>query len=585
MTFQHRFVVKISGESGMGINSVGEILTKALKNSGMFVFAYREYPSLIEGGYASYQIDVSDTKINASSSECDVLLSFSRLSLGQYLSTVRHGGSVIHSVIKTIFTPQEQKIIDERQLTVAYIPARELAIQIGGNRIMANSVMLGAIWQVLNLDLTLLSEMIEQQFKDKPKVIPGNIKCLESGYLQPLENIKKAQLDLRKTEDFKDDLLLTGNHAIALGAVVAGVRAYYAYPMTPSSSILSYLADISHETGMLVKQIEDEISVANMAVGSMFAGARTLIGTSGGGFDLMTETVSLAGITETPFMCILAQRPGPATGLPTWTAAADLNLAVYAGHGEFTRLVLAASDIESCFLLTQVGLNLAEKYQIPVILLTEKQIAESFFQVDKMPGAIPIERHILSSDEAKEVRGEDRYKITDSGVSPRWLPGQSKAVYTANSDEHLGDGTLTEEAEPSWAMYSKRIKKEVGLLQELPEPIVYGDQNPEISFVGWGSVKNAFLDVIACLPEITNKKIAYLHYEYLYPVRTDTFKEFAQNSKRLVLIENNATGQLGQILTAKTEIPFWEKLLKCDGRPFFVEDIMSFILGEKNHVM
>lgn len=585
MTFQHRFVVKVAGESGMGINSVGEILTKALKNCGMFVFAYREYPSLIEGGYASYQIDISDSKINSSSLECDVLLCFSRVSLHQYLATVRYGGSVIHSVIKTVFTPEEQKIIDERQLQIAYIPARELAIQIGGNRIMANTVMLGVAWQVLNLDLSLLSEMIELQFKDKPKVIPGNIKCLESGYSQPLENIKKAQLELRKTENFKDDLLLTGNHAISLGAVVAGVRAYYAYPMTPSSSILSYLADISHETGMLVKQIEDEISVANMAVGSMFAGARTLIGTSGGGFDLMTETVSLTGITETPFMCILAQRPGPATGLPTWTSASDLNLAIYAGHGEFTRLVLAASDIESCFLLTQIGLNLAEKYQIPVILLTEKQIAESFFQVDKMPEAIPIERHILSSEEAKEVKSTDRFKVSDSGVSPRWLPGQSKVVFTANSDEHLGDGTLTEEAQQSWEMYSKRIRKEVSLLQELPEPIVYGDQNPEISFVGWGSVKNTVLDVINCLHEFTDKKIAYLHYEYLYPVRTDVFREFAKNSKKLVLIENNATGQLGQILTAKTEIPFWEKLLKCDGRPFFVEDILNFILGGKNHAM
>ena len=585
MNYQHRFVIKVGGESGMGINSVGEILAKSLKNSGMFIFGYREYPSLIRGGYASYQLDISDTKINASSSKCDVLLSFSRISLHKYLKDVRKGGSVIHSVIKTKFTPEEQKIIDDNQLTIVYIPAREIAIKIGGNKIMANTVMLGAIWQVLNLEILKLNEMIQSQFQHKPDIIPGNLKCLEAGFTYELENVNKAKLNLRSTENFKDDLLITGNHSIALGAVASGVRAYYAYPMTPSSSILSYLADISHKTGMLVKQIEDEISVANMAIGSMFAGARTLIGTAGGGFDLMTETVSLSGITETPFVCVIAQRPGPATGLPTWTSSSDLNIAVYGGHGEYTRLVLAASDIESCFLLTQIGFNLAEKYQIPVIILTEKQIAESIFQVDKMPESLPVERHILSNEEAKQVQSEDRFKVTENGISQRWLPGQSEAVYKANSDEHTGDGSLTEEADESWAMYHKRLKKEETLLQELPEPVIYGDPNPDISFVGWGSVKNTMLDIINSSEEFTDKKIAYLHYEYVYPLKTQVFKDYAKKAKRLVLIENNATGQLGQIITAKTEIPFWEKLLKCDGRPFFIEDVIELINGGDSNAM
>lgn len=577
MRFQQRFVIKAAGESGMGVNSVGEILATTIKNNGLYVFGYREYPSLIKGGYASYQIDISDKPIRSSSSECDILLSFSRMSLHQYLSSVSAGGCIIHSVIKTKFTPEEQAIINEKNLTIFYVPARELAITIGKNKIMANVVMLGVIWQALNLQLDALSQTIQEQFAKKPEMIAGNLECLQAGYTFALEGLQKPKLALRETENFSDDLLITGNHSIALGAVAAGVRAYYAYPMTPSSSILSYLASISQKTGMLVKQIEDEISVANMAIGSMFAGARTLIGTAGGGFDLMTETVSLSGITETPFMCVIAGRPGPATGLPTWTSASDLNIAVYGGHGEYTRLVLAASDIESCFTLTQVGLNLAEKYQIPVLLLTEKQIAESYFQVDTMPASIPIERHILSDAQAQEVTSSDRFKITDSGVSKRWLPGQCDAVYTANSDEHLEDGSLTEEADTAWAMYEKRLRKETTLLAELPEPVVYGAQDPDISFVGWGSVKNTMLDLIDCLAEFTDKKIAYLHYEYMYPLKTEKMKEFAHNSKKLVLIENNATGQLGQIITAKTEIPFWEKLLKCDGRPFFIEDVLNFI--------
>lgn len=585
MKFVNRYVVKAAGESGMGVNSVGEILAKSLKSSGLYIFGYREYPSLIKGGYGSYQLDISHQPIRSSSSECDILLAFSRMALHSYLPSVREGGYVIHSVIKTKFTDEEQAIIDSRKLTVFYVPAREIAIQTAGNKIMANTVMLGVIWQALDLDLQILKEMIAEQFKKKPDVIEGNHACLDAGHTFSLEGITKPKLQLRETDHFTDDLLITGNHAIGLGAISGGVRAYYAYPMTPSSSILSYLAAVSGETGMLVKQIEDEISVANMAVGSMFAGARTLIGTAGGGFDLMTETVSLAGITETPFMCVIAQRPGPATGLPTWTSSSDLNIAVYAGHGEYTRLVLAASDIESCYTLTQIGLNLAEKYQIPVMLLTEKQIAESIFQVDAFPQPLPIERHIISDEEAAQMQPTDRFKITESGVSTRWLPGQSDAVYTANSDEHLEDGSLTEEAEPAWAMYSKRLRKESALLEELPEPVAYGSENPDISFVGWGSVKNTMLDVIDCIAEFSDIKIAYLHYEYVYPVKTQKLKEFSDLAKRLVLIENNATGQLGQILTAKAEVPFWEKLLKCDGRPFFVEDVLNYILEDKRNAM
>jgi 2-oxoglutarate/2-oxoacid ferredoxin oxidoreductase subunit alpha len=579
--FQNRFVVKATGESGMGVNSVGEIIAKALKDTGLYIFGYREYPSLIKGGYASYQIDIANREIKSSSKECDLMMCLDRRSFHAYLSTIRHEGNIIHNIINLRLSPEEQALVDQKAIQIFHVATREIAEKIGGNRIMANTVMIGVIWQILGLETKVLEDMTREIFAKKPDVIEPNLKCLQAGYEIELEGAKKAQLQLRETENFKDDLLMTGNYAIALAAIAAGVRAYYAYPMTPSSSILSYLSSVSHETGMLVKQIEDEISVANMAVGSMFAGARTMIGTSGGGFDLMTETMSLAGMIETPFVCVLGQRPGPATGLPTWTSAADLNLAVYAGHGEYSRLVIAVSDVMDAYALTQHALNFAEKYQIPVLLMTEKQIAESVFQVDRLPENIPIDRHILTDEEAKQMKPEDRYKITESGVSPRWLPGQADATYRANSDEHLPDGTLTEDAEPSKAMYDKRLRKEISLLAELPEPQIYGDQdNPDISFVGWGSTKNVMLDIIQLLSEFTDKKIAYLHYQYIYPVKTQVFTEYSHKANRLVLIENNALGQLGQLLGSKTGIQFWEKLLKYDGRPFFVEDVLEFILSE-----
>jgi 2-oxoglutarate/2-oxoacid ferredoxin oxidoreductase subunit alpha len=573
MNFKNRFIVKAVGESGQGVNSIGEILAKTLKNSGLYIFGYREYPSLIKGGYASYQIDISDKEINSSSKECDLLMCLSRVSFRKYLNSVRNGGSVIHGVFKLKPTEDEEILIKEKNIVVKYIPAQDLAIELGGKRIMSNTIMLGAIWQILGLKISGLENSIKEIFARKPEIIDINLKCLNAGHIYDLQNLNKAELKLREHKNFKDDLLMTGNHAISLGAIAAGVRAFYAYPMTPSSSILSYLSSVYHETGMLVKQIEDEISVANMAVGSMHMGARTMIATSGGGFDLMTETVSLAGITETPLVCVVAQRPGPGTGLPTWTSASDLNIAVYSGHGEYARCVVAAHDVMSCYTVTQNAFNIAEKYQIPVMILTEKQIAESIFQIDKLPKDLPIQRDIVKGRDLEKIESSDRYKITKTGVSKRWLPGSCDAVFDANGDEHLPDGSLTEDALSAKEMYDKRIRKEEYLLENLPEPELFGSSDPDILFVGWGSVKNSMIDVI----ELSDKKIAYLHYEYIYPVKTKVFMEMAKKTKKLVLIENNATGQLGNLLTSKSGILFNNKLLKMDGRPFFLEDILEYI--------
>ncbi|OIO45055.1 MAG: hypothetical protein AUJ41_01315 [Candidatus Pacebacteria bacterium CG1_02_43_31] len=581
MNFKNRFVVKVVGESGQGVNSIGEVLAKALKDNGLFIFGYREYPSLIKGGDASYQIDINNQEIKSSSAQCDVLMCLVRSSFKKYLTSVRKNGSIIHSVVKLTLTPEEEFFVKENKINIEFIPAKDIAIELGGKRIMSNTIMLGAIWQIFGLEIRKMEDNIKEIFSKKPDVIEINLKCLNAGFNYDLSKLQRPKLEIRQTENFKDDLLMSGNHAISLGAIAAGVRVFYAYPMTPSSSILSYLSSVYHETGMIVKQIEDEISVANMAIGSMHMGARTMIATSGGGFDLMTEAVSLTGITETPFVCVIAQRPGPGTGLPTWTSASDLNLAIYSGHGEYTKCVIAAHDIASCYTVTQQAFNIAEKYQIPVIILTEKQIAESIFQVDKMPQDIPIERHILEGEELKNITSLDRYKNTESGVSPRWLPGSCDAVFDANSDEHLSDGSLTEDAFPAKEIYQKRIRKEEYLLKDLPEPEVFGSQDPDISFVGWGSVKNTMLDVMDILNERGKKKIAYLHYEYVYPLKIGVFQNFAKNAKKLVLIENNATGQLGNLITSKTGVLFKNRLMKFDGRPFFLEDIIEYIESEE----
>lgn len=569
-----RISVKVAGESGQGINVVGGLLSKMLKNSGYHIFASREYPSLIKGGFANYQIDISGNPINSSSNKCDLLVCMSRKSIHSYLETLRPNGTLLHNLSHFIPTPEEKEFIEKNKIYVEFVDAVTISKDLGGNLVTSNMVLFGIICKILDLDLTIAKALIDKEFADKPKFLEIDHKCLEAGYAKGLvqDNIS---ISFAKDPALSKSKLITGNYTLSLGAINAGVRAIYAYPMTPASSILSYLAKVSHKTGMLIKQAEDEITASQMALGSMHMGTRAFTATSGGGFDLMTETISMAGMIETPFVVVLAQRPGPATGLPTWTSSGDLNLALYSGHGEFPRIVIAASDAQSAFTSIQHAFNLAEKYQTAVIVLTEKQIAESLFQVQTLPDNLPIERSLPHAKTLHELTSDKRYELTKSGVSTRWLPGTSQATYNANSDEHNEDGTVNESAFYGQAMASKRMRKLDSILAEIPDPKVFGEMSGDIGFIGWGSPKNAVLDAI--LETDSPLKINYLHYEYVFPLKTTVLKEFIAGHKKIVLIENNYLGQLGELITSKTGYVFENKLLKYDGRPFFVEDLLNYI--------
>lgn len=581
MHIQNRFVVKVSGASGQGINSVGETISKAIKESGLYSFGYREYPSLIKGGFASFQVDFSDAPLVSSTELCDVLLVLSVSAFNAYYNTVAAEGTIIHSVVGLQLSEQQQQYISENKLKVIFVPAQQLVKESGGHPLMANTFLLGVLWKMLGLSFDPLKEVLKRTFAKKPDVIEPNIAMLEAGSNFTDEQLQPVTLGFTPDQSIVDDMIISGNQAISLGAVAAGVRAYYAYPMTPSSSILSYLAAISHETGMLVKQIEDEISVAEMTAGSSFAGTRAMCGTSGGGFDLMSETVSLAAMTETPFVCVLAQRPGPATGLPTWTNAADLLLATFAGHGEYPRVVLAASDPASGFTLTQVAHNLADQYQVPVILLTEKQIAESHFQLKDLPETLEIQRGLVAEDQLGALQKHDRYKTTETGVSLRWLPGQCAPTFDANSDEHLGDGSLTEDSQPAQEIFEKRMKKQEAILSVLPDPQLIGEENCDVLFVGWGSVKLAVADAFIQYQKTGGtKKLSYLHYEYMFPLKTERLQALAKTAKKVVFVENNGTGQLAKLVRMESGFVADDTLLKNDGRPFFITEILDYISKE-----
>lgn len=575
-----RFSIKIAGESGQGINSVGQMLLHAIKNYGHKVIGYREYPSIIHGGDAFYKIDISNNQLSSISKGTDIVIFTSRKAIHKYLYTIKPNGVFIHSQTYMNFTKEEKSFISKNKINEVFVDAYRIVEENKGQPVMVNMVFVGMLCKIIGLPIQYIESQLHDIFSGqskKLKVLKPNLKCLQAGY-----NADEAKLnhnlllsDYNAISSWEDTKILTGNDAIALGTIAAGVRFYVGYPMTPSTSIMKYLSQTYKETGIIVKQAEDEITAAQMALGAMFAGTRALTGTSGGGFDLMTESLSLAGMTEVPFVCVIAQRPGPATGLPTWTSNSDLNIALYSGHGEFSRCVLSVSDIESCYEQIQKAMNISENCQIPVLLLTDKYIGETEFNVNNLGSNIEIERGLVKDGTDNSIKSRNsikRYKVTKTNISPRWIPGSSKIVYNSNSDEHLEDGTLTEDADTAAKMYEKRIKKLKEVKKLLNDPVVYGNMDAPISFVGWGSTKSVMKDVIE-----EGLPIKYLHFDDIYPLKTKRLKQFIFNSQTTVLIENNYTAQLGELIKLNTGIEFNKKYLKYDGRPFYNEDVVQYI--------
>lgn len=572
-----RTVIKIAGESGMGLLSVGQIISNALKDLGYYVITDREFPSLIKGGYSNVQIDFSTKEIRSLSEKVDICVALDRHGLVEYIDDIKPGGILIHGYEKHHMVPELAKRCKARGVKIYYLPAREIAYSYGGSSLMVNMVLMGLLWKMLGFDLKEIEDDVKRKFKSKPKLLKIDLKCIRYGY-NPKKHLKDIpQMKLKQNSKKPKKILIDGTKAIALGALQAGLRAYYAYPMSPSSGILTYLAGTSSETGIIVKQAEDEITAAQLVMGSLHVGCRAMTATSGGGFDLMTETVSCAGITETPLVIIIGQRPGPGTGLPTWTCQADLDLAINSGHGEYPRIVIGCGDPESSYELIQHAFNFAEEYQTPTMVLSEKHVYDCHMTVDPFKHKkIPIKRGLVTKKaELAKLQPSDRFKITKSGVSPRWIPGASKAHYHANSDEHNPDGTLTEEIKPVMEMIHKRhVRKFETIKKNLPAPRVFGTKkDADISFIGWGSSINAMRDAI----KASKKKVNYMHFDFVWPINDKAAKQFFKENKNVHLIEGNLKGQLGKLIEAETGKKFKSKFLKYNGRPFYFEDVMDYI--------
>lgn len=589
----NRTSLKIVGASGQGIDSIGEILAKALKRSGYCVFGYREYPSLIKGGHASYQLDISDENIESSETSVNIVIALNHHGLEHNLSEVKPGGIFVHSTPDWKFAAADKKRIDDLSIRMICMPIEEALKSMKAKPILGNVLLASFVWAVLGQEQESLKAMVGERFAKKKDLLDLNMRCIEEGFAFQ-EKEDGLRITLPKTKAmFKNHLLITGSKAMGLGAVAAGVRLYAGYPMTPSSPLLTYISSIQNHTGMVIKQAEDEITAAQMVSGAMFMGTRALTATSGGGFDLMSETLSLNGIIENPTVFVLAQRPGPATGLPTWTGQGDLLMAVNTAHGEFARCVLSVTDANDAFYLMADAYNIAEKYQISVIVLTDKHIAEALYtQAPYNMKKIKIDRGSLVTDPKalKKLKRTDRYDPTVvDGISPRWLPGSDAATYVTQGDEHNGDGSVDETAENANAQIEKRMKKHVALHRDLPEPelwhvsdnqwqVANEKESVDVLLVGWGSTKSAIMDALQS-DELRDKKIGYLHYKYVWPLKTDKLELLEKKATTTILIEGNFQGQLGKLIRQESGIHIEKKILKYDGRPFFYDELVKLIIA------
>ncbi len=561
--------VLIGGEAGDGVRQAGYLLGKAFVRGGLTVVSVFDYPSLIRGGRNLHLVRVSDSEVSAPRRGVDALVALNGDILGSFGGEVRPGGPVV-------FDSDASAGAEPPGRAAAYpIPATSWAREAGARRVVRNSAALGALLGALGYDLDLLLSVMGDEFP--PEVYRVNAALARRGYELAARNPLPEGMRVEPVGGRGDRVLITGNEACALGALAGGMRFYAAYPMTPASPILHYLAGVQREAGIGVVQTESEIAAVVMATGAAYAGVRAATGTSGGGFSLMVEGLGQAGATETPLVIFLVQRPGPSTGLPTYTSQGDLLFAITASQGEFPRAVLAPADPEEAFYLSAEAFNIAERFQIPVIVITDKHLAESYFTVRAPdPSRVEVDRGELISGEWRGPGEYLRYALTESGISPRALPGTRGAIVKQNSSEHNERGWAEENPDTARAMTEKRLRKLLGVREALRGRSleVVGDPDPEVTLVGWGSTRGAVLEAAARLRE-RGRRVRFVRFVVLWPFPSEEAQRALSNAGEIYSVENNATGQLARLLRMETGIGVDGTVLRYDGRPITHEDVLE----------
>lgn len=569
------FVFRIGGEAGWGLAATADLLARVFTRLGYHIFSSKEYSSLIKGGHNYHDVRIADHPIGSNLDRIDFLIAFNQETLEKHQSCLKKGG--------IIFYDQKIQLLPDKNLSdYFYISLPISRIESGlQDKGLANTILLGAVARTFGIEFSVLSETIAEFFKEKDSQIPRNQAAARKGY----EAVSPGKIIFKNMKLSRPLTLLSGNEAVVHGALSAGLNFHAQYPMTPVSGILHFLAhEAAKNSGkdqnkLTVIQPEDEIAGINMALGASFAGARSMVATSGGGFALMVEALSLAGMTELPLVVIEGQRPGPSTGVPTKTEQGDLKFVLSAGTGDFPRIVIAPGDIEECYTETKRAFYLVEKYQLPAIILIDKHLAESFKTInlddEKKKLKIDFSKHygLIENVKDSEIKDGMFTRYADQKYQ-RTLPGTIRGMYTAAGDEHDETGSITEDQELRKAMMQRRMQKISLIEKELPKQDIFGFKDADILVVSWGSNKEAILEAIERL-KAEKKQLKFLSLRYLLPFKDGEVCDELKNAKKLILVENNYSAQLASLIREKTGIEIKDKILRYDGKTFTADEIYS----------
>jgi len=572
--------IRIGGAAGQGMESTGAGFARALARGGLHVHVLQDFMSRIRGGHNFSQIRVSDRPIYSHSRDVQLLLAFNEQTISLHKHSVVPGGGIIYDAAFPV-NAAELTALGVKPLPM---PLIKMAKDIGGDEVMQNTAAVGATAGMTGYPFDRIAAVIAQNFRRKgEQVVTSNLKVAQAAFEYAQQNFASAfQYKIEPVSD-SERMIINGNQAIALGAIAGGVKFISAYPMTPATSIIEYLTAKANRFGIVTKQTEDELAAILMAIGAATAGVRAMTATSGGGFSLMVEALGLAGITETPLVIVLAQRTGPSTGMPTRTEQGDLQFAIHASQGEFPRVVLAPGTIEQCFEAGWRAFNLAEVYQLPVIIMTDlmQAFAQRTADPDVFdPATVPIDRGaLIGPEEAAEITDYKRHAVTESGISPRLIPGMSKATVFTTSDEHSEHGYIIEDAQSRIRMMEKRMRKLDRVVQDMRDPILYGPKGAGLTLIGWGSTYGAIREATDML-NADGVSANALHFSDIWPFPADRVSAILDGCHYLVDVEGNYTGQFASILRAQTGRKVDHMILRYDGRPLAPEDIVERVKKE-----
>jgi 2-oxoglutarate ferredoxin oxidoreductase subunit alpha len=573
--------VLFGGQAGDGSLTTGDLIATVFKRMGLDVYTFKDFPSRIRGGHTNYVIRAGEHPHYGLADFVDAMIAFDLECVQKHIEEMRPGGFVIFD------NTDEQLSDDVRRDDVHFyeVPLAKIAKEDLGLELVRNTISLGVLSQLVGMDPAIVRQLVTRQYERKgEKIVGQNIGAVEAG-----ENYVKQHFDrpsgygLRARPDV-DRLIMMGNDAIGYGALAAGCRFMAGYPITPATDILEWMAKHAPKYGGVVVQAEDELAAINMTIGAAYAGTRAMTATSGPGQALMTEGIGLAGVTETPIVVIECARAGPSTGMPTKTEQSNLNHLIFSGHGEIPRVVLAPGTVEESFYMTVDAFNLAERYQLPVFIISEQALCQSKETINKLDiSAVTVDRGKLHRNGPLIFGEYKRFEFTDDGVSPRAIPGTEGGMHLVPGSEHNDMGVITEDARNRVKIMDKRMRKLVSMQPELPKAGVHGDRTADVAFIGYGSNRGPICEAQDRLAAAGTPS-RFLQLRTLWPFPEDEVREFVKDAKHIFVVENNMTGQVERLVRYVTgPLSHMHRVLKYNGRPFRPIEIIDAVHKAVSH--